>query len=81
MKKLYMTKSREKQLHNAISIDDILYRKFELMEQRIHKHARHLDRTYKNVIRVQRRKSDANYIERIIAVQKIDGEGLLVTIE
>jgi hypothetical protein len=80
MKKIYMTKKREKILHEAISIDDLLYRKFDQMERHIQEYARHLERTYKNVIQVKRRKGNVNYIERVIDVQKVDGEGLIITI-
>lgn len=87
MKKIYMTKKREKALHTAISIDDLLYRKFEIERERIDKYARHLERTYKNVIRVRRLSKEGNfthgnlYLEKVISVDKVDGEGLIITIE
>ncbi len=81
MKKIYLTKKREKELHTALSIDDILYRKFEQMQERISKYARHLDKTYKNVLEVRRQDIEGNiYIEQIIDVKKVDGEGLIITI-
>ncbi|MEK6881568.1 MAG: hypothetical protein AABY22_18240, partial [Nanoarchaeota archaeon] len=77
---LYLTKNRKKELHTAISIDDILYRKFEQMEQRINEYAQHLKRTYKNVIQVRRKKGNVWIIEQLVDVQKVDGEGLIITI-
>ena len=80
-KKLYLTKNRKEILHNAISVDDILYRMFEQMQQHIDEYAKHLEKTYKNVIRIQRKDIEGNYnIEQIIDVQKVDGEGLVITI-
>ena len=80
-KKLYLTKSRKKRLHNELSINDILYRTFEQMQERIDKYARHLNKTYKNVVQVRSKDFEGNfYIEQIIDVQKIDGEGLVITV-
>lgn len=81
-KKLYLTKNRKKALHTAISIDEVLYRTYEQMQQRINEHARHLEKTYKKVIQVRRRdiKNGITLIEPIIDIQKIDGEGLIITI-
>ena len=80
-KKLYLTKDRKKALHMAVSIDDILYRTYEKMQEEVQKYARHLDRTYKNVVQVKRKDIEGNYyIEQIIDVQKINGEGLVITI-
>lgn len=75
-----MTKKREKILHTAISIDDLLYRKFDQMNQSIHEYAAHLRKTYKNVILIQREKDGIIYNEQIIDVKAIDGEGLLIKI-
>ena len=81
MTKLNLTKNRKKALHTALSIENILYRTYEKMREDIDRYARHLDKTYKNVIQVRRKYIDGNYyIEQIIDVQKIDGEGLLITI-
>jgi len=80
-KKLYLTKNRKEALHTAISIDDVLCRTYEQMQESINKYARSLDRTYKNVIQVRRKDIKGNYyIEQIIDVQKVEGEGLIVTI-
>jgi hypothetical protein len=79
-RKLYLTKNREKMLHTALSIDEILYRKFEQMEEHIHEYARHLEKTYKKVNQVRRIKDGVIYLEQIVDVQKIDGEGLIITI-
>ena len=81
MTKLNLTKNRKKALHTALSIENILYRTYEKMREDIDRYARHLDKTYKNVIQVRRKDIEGNYyIEQIIDVQKIDGEGLLITI-
>lgn len=80
MKKLYMTKKRERILHEALSIDNLLYRKFDQMQQRIDDYALHLKKTYKNVIQVKRIRNEVVYIEQIVDIQKIDGEGLVITI-
>jgi SMC interacting uncharacterized protein involved in chromosome segregation len=80
-KKIYLTKNRKKALHTAISIDEILYRTFEQMQQHIEEYARHLNKTYKNVIQVRSKDMEGNfYIEQIIDVQKVDGEGLIITV-
>jgi len=80
-KKLYLTKNRKKELHAAISINDVLYRTYEKMQESINKYARSLDRTYKNVIQVKRKDIKGNYyIVQIIDVQKVEGEGLIITI-
>lgn len=81
MKKIYLTKNRKKALHNAISTNDVLYRIYEKMREDIDKYARHLDKTYKNVVQIRRKDIEGNYmIEEIIDVQKVDGEGLVITI-
>lgn len=81
MTKLYLTKNRKKALHTAISIDEILYRTHEKMRQEIDEYARHLKKTYKKVIQVRRQDIEGNiYIEQIIDISKIDGEGLIITI-
>lgn len=65
----------------ALSIDDVLYRMHKKMQEYIDKRAQHLERTYKHVVRVQRRDIEGNMnIEQVINVQKIDGEGLIITI-
>ena len=80
-KKLYLTKSRKARLHNELSINDILYRTFEQMQERVDKYAKHLDKTYKNVVQVKSKDIKGNfYIEQIIDVQKVDGEGLVITV-
>ena len=50
------------------------------MEQRINEYAQHLKRTYKNVIQVRRKKGNVWIIEQLVDVQKVDGEGLIITI-
>jgi len=81
MKKIYLTKKRKQRLHEELSINDILYRTFEQMQQRVNEYARHLDKTYKNVIQVKSKDIKGDYyIEQIIDVQKVDGEGLVITV-
>jgi len=80
-KKLYLTKNRKKELHTAISIDDVLYRTYEQMQESANKYARHLNRTPKNVIQLRKKDIKGNYdIEQIIDVQKVEGEGLIIKI-
>lgn len=79
-KKLYLTKNRKKALDVALSMDDVLYRKYEVMREDLDKYARYLNRTYKNVIQVKERKDNADYLKQIIDVQKVEGEGLIIVI-
>jgi hypothetical protein len=80
-RKLYLTKNRKKWLHTEISINEVLYRTFEQMQQHIDEYAKHLNKTYKNVIQVRRKDIKGNYyIDQIIDVQKIDGEGIIITV-
>ena len=81
MRKLYLTKNRKKMLHTALSMDDVLYRKFEVMRKEIDDYAKHLQKTYKNVIRVHRQVGNVLIVEQIIDVQKLDGEGIFIKIK
>lgn len=78
---MYLTKGRKARLHNELSINDMLYRTFEQMQERVDAYAKHLNKTYKNVVQVRSKDIKGNFnIEQIIDVQKVDGEGLVITI-
>lgn len=80
-KKLYLTKKRKAGLQVALSIDDVMYRMHEQMQEQINKYAKHLEKTYKKVVQVRSVDINGNLnIEQVIDVKKIDGEGLIVTI-
>ena len=65
-KKIYLTKGRLQALHNAISIDDILYEKYRRLNEGLHKEQEKLARMG-NVARVVQEKDGVDYLLQIIS--------------
>lgn len=79
MKKIVLTKKRLKALDIALSIDDVLYRKFEVLNEDLRKRAKQMYRA-NQVMRVIRLKDKTPYIEQIVEETKTD-EGIIVYIK
>lgn len=77
MKKIIITKNREKALHTAISIDDILYEKFRRLNEQLDKRIEKYYRRPKQVIQIIKRGEKYDEVLMVKDVQITD-EGTIV---
>ena len=67
MKKIRMTKARERRLHVALSIDDVLYEKFRRLEEKLRSDIQKYYRNPKRVFRIlQLRKNGEHFVVPIL---------------
>lgn len=78
MIKIRLTKKRLKALYLGITLDDILYAKFNRMYQEFNRECREWNKR-KQVIRVLQNKGKVNYVLQIIQEVKTP-EGILVVV-
>jgi len=73
--KVRMTKKRSKALDIAISLDDLLYEKFRLLNKRLHEDIESLYRRPRMVKRVIQQLPDGNYLALPIIKFNVTPEG------
>lgn len=79
--KIRMTKNRKRILHRALSINDLLYRQFELMREDFDKRSRYVEKNYQKFIEIRRKDGQGNvHVERIKDIVKLDEFGLIIYI-
>lgn len=79
-KKVILTKKRLKALEMAISIDDILYEKFNRLHKNLHEYEKQTMRRLKmrSNYRVIRKQGDIQYVEQVKDVISTDDGTLII---
>jgi hypothetical protein len=75
-----MTKKREKALHTALSLDDLLYEKFRRLNEQLQRDVRRFLKDPARVMRVIQKDKDGNYLMLQILETHVTDQGTEITV-